>query len=173
MENMKLACSEVYCILEILGDNYKNKLPTKFLDFINQNRSVDYFLNIDGEDYENLNISKDALILVSFLNLKYWVEDEEEKLRLIEIYKKNDEKRNELINKYNNANWLNQAKYEENTIENSNTDPETSNTNIDTQEELNEENRKEQGKELVEIKKDSIFDKIKKIIKKFFYKKKE
>jgi len=117
MENMKLACSEVYCILEILGDSYKNKLPTKFLEFINQNRSLDYSLNIDGEDYDNLNISKDALVLVSFLNLKYWVEDEEEKQRLIEIYKKNDEKRSELQNKYNASNGLSQNLNEKSEIE--------------------------------------------------------
>lgn len=170
MENMKLACSEVYCILEILGDSYKNKLPTKFLEFINQNRSLDYSLNIDGEDYDNLNISKDALVLVSFLNLKYWVEDEEEKKRLIEIYKKNDEKRSELQNKYNVSNGLIQNLNEKSEIEIPK--EELENNEIAIKEEV-EKNTKEQGKELIEVKKDSIFDKIKKIIKKFFYKKKE
>ena len=148
MENIKLACSEVYCILELLGDSYKNKLPKKLLEFINQNRNENYYLTINNENYENFNISKDALVFISFLNLKYWVEDEEEKQRLIEIYKKNDEKRKEELNNYKNPNWLSKTK-EENT------------------------NTEEQGKELIEIKKDTIFDKIKNIIKKFFYKKKE
>ena len=173
MENIKLACSEVYCILELLGDTYKNKLPKKFLEFINQNRNIDFSLEIDNSDYENLKISKDALVLVSYLNLKYWVEDEDEKQRLLEIYKKNDEKKKELLNAYKDPNWLSKSNQEENNITTSKDELDSKIINKDIQNNFVEENTKEQGKDLIEIKKETIFDKIKKVIKKIFNKKKE
>ena len=151
MENVKLACSEVYCILEILGDSYKNKLPKKFLEFINLNRNTEFSLEINENEYQNLNISKDGLVLISFLNLKYWVDDENEKQRLIDIYKKNEEKKQENLNRYKQVDWLKQT----NNLE-------------------NEDNKKEeQTTELIEVKKFSFFDKIKSIIKNIFNKKKE
>lgn len=166
MENVKLACSEVYCILEILGDTYKNKLPDKFLEFINQNRNIDFSLEIDENEYKNLKISKDGLILISFLNLKFWVEDENEKQRLIEIYKSNDDKKQEKINKYKEQDWLKQPnKAENDEINTSQTINEITENKI-----TNEENKVESENALIEVKKVSFFDKIKTIIRKIFNK---
>lgn len=160
MENISLACSEVYCILEILGDSYKNKLPIKFLEFINQNREEDFSLEINENEYENMKISKDGLVLISFLNLKYWVEDESEKQRLIEIYKKNDEKREEKINKYKDSDWLKQSN-----LSDSKTD------NLEESTIVSDDNIKNQEKNaLIETKKISFIDKIKTFIKKIFNK---
>lgn len=169
MENIRLACSEVYCLLEILGDSYKNKLPIKFIEFINQNRNTAFSLEITENNYENLKISKDGLVLISFLNLKYWVEDENEKRRLIEIYKRNDEKKQEKLNSYKQPDWLKQSNKKEDEMK------VTSNTTITTieNEEQNEEGTKNENTALVEIKKVSFFDKVKAIIRKFFNKEKE
>lgn len=169
MENIRLACSEVYCLLEILGDSYKNKLPIKFIEFINQNRNTAFSLEITENNYENLKISKDGLVLISFLNLKYWVEDENEKRRLIEIYKRNDEKKQEKLNSYKQPDWLKQSNKKEDEMQ------VTSNTTITTieNEEQNEEGTKNENTALVEIKKVSFFDKVKAIIRKFFNKEKE
>lgn len=169
MENIRLACSEVYCLLEILGDSYKSKLPIKFIEFINQNRNTAFSLEITENNYENLKISKDGLVLISFLNLKYWVEDEKEQQRLIEIYKRNDEKKQEKLNRYKQPDWLKQSNKKEDEMQ------VTSNTTITTieNEEQNEDGIKNENTALVEIKKVSFFDKVKAIIRKFFNKEKE
>lgn len=166
MENISLACSEVYCLLEILGDSYKNKLPIRFLEFINQNRKEEFSLEINEneDEYTNLKISKDGLVLISFLNLKYWVEDETEKQRLIEIYKKNDEKSEENINRYKDPDWLKKSNQKDYSIENiateniENTNENRKNEKIDTQ------------NAMIELKKFSIIEKIKSVIKKIFNK---
>lgn len=170
MENIKLACSEVYCLLEILGDSYKNKLPNKFLDFINQNRNEDFSLEIDENQYENLKISRDGLVLISFLNLNYWVDDDEKK-KLIEIYKKNDEKKQEKINRYKQPDWLSQSNKKETTESVENND--IIETKNETVSENVEDNNRKNEKALIEVKNISFFDKIKNFIKNIFYKGKE
>lgn len=162
MENVRLACSEVYCLLEIFGDSYKNKLPNKFLEFINENRNPEFTLEINENEYENLKISKDGLVLISFLNLKYWVDDENEKQRLIEIYKKNDEIKQEKLNAYKQSDWLSQ------TNKNEETNEKIENLSLENNEKTQECNSEE--KSLSVIEKVSFFDKIKNIIKRIFNK---
>ena len=162
MENVRLACSEVYCLLEIFGDSYKNKLPNKFLEFINENRNPEFTLEINENEYENLKISKDGLVLISFLNLKYWVDDENEKQRLIEIYKKNDEIKQEKLNAYKQSDWLSQ------TNKNEETNEKIENLSLESNEKTQEYNSEE--KSLSVIEKVSFFDKIKNIIKRIFNK---
>lgn len=165
MENIKLACSEVYCLLEILGDAYKNKLPNKFIEFINENRNSDYSLEVNENNFENLKISKDGLVLISFLNLKYWVDDENEKQRLMEIYKKNDEIKQEKLNSYKQADWLSQTNKKESQEIIDEKIEETSFESVQ-----NTEKNKSEEKSLSLVTKISFFDKIKNIIRKIFNK---
>lgn len=163
MENIKLACSEVYCILEILGDSYKNKLPNKLIEFINKNRNTEFFLETKEKSFEDLKISKDGIVFISLLNLKYWEKDENEKQKLMEIYKKNDEKKQEKLNSYKNPDWL----------RNSNKKEEV-NYNQDTEDKLDKiASAENENMALIEVKKVTFFDKIKMIINKIFNKKKE
>lgn len=165
MENIKLACSEVYCLLEILGDTYKNKLPNKFLEFIDQNRNPEFSLEINENDYENLKISKDGLVLISFLNLNFWVKDENEKQRLIEIYKRNDEIKKEKLSAYQNPDWLSQTNKKENQII---TNEKIESISLEKQGNIEKNNSEEKSLSIIE--KVSLFDKIKNIIKKFLKK---
>lgn len=155
MNNLELACSEVYCILEILGDSYKKKLPKKLLEIINQNRKEDFSLEITEYNYENLNLSKDAIVFISLLNLKYWEEDEKEKLKLLEIYKRNEEKNQEKLNSYKNSDWL----------KNSNKNEEI---NYNQVAEDKKDFSRNDNMALVEVKKVTFFEKIKNIIRKIF-----
>ena len=94
MKDYSIAYSEVYFVLEALGDTYKNKIPKRFVEFINENRKKDYIMeDITEENISDLSVSRDALVILSLLNLNYWEEDENEKARLLEIYKQNDEKK--------------------------------------------------------------------------------
>lgn len=173
MENIRLACSEVYCILEALGESYKNKLPMKFLEFINQNRNIDFSLDINENEYENLKISKDGLVLISFLNLKYWVKDEKEKQKLIQIYKNNNDKKQEKINRYKQSDWLKQDYNTTYSISNMEIEKENTKKTSDEKIEVEEIKNIETDNYLIEIKRNSFFDKIRAIIRKIFNKKKE
>lgn len=104
MKDYSIAYSEVYFVLEALGDTYKNKIPKRFVEFINENRKKDYIMeDITEENISDLSVSRDALVILSLLNLNYWEEDENEKARLLEIYKQNDEKK---FGNYKEDDWL-------------------------------------------------------------------
>lgn len=98
--------TEVSYILNILGDNYKNKIPKKILECIYNNKNNNYKFNIDT-NIEEANISRNALIIISIFNLKYWENDEVEKERLRKIYNINEQIFQKKINEYKNNDWLN------------------------------------------------------------------
>ena len=97
VENVKqdIVYSEVYEILQLLGANYINKLPDKLYKEITKKRKISYLPKfiIKGKEIDESKISKDAVAILGFLNLKYFVDNEEEKKRIKEIWKA-DEKKN-------------------------------------------------------------------------------
>lgn len=101
--------TEVSYILNILGDNYKNKIPKKILECIYNNKNDNYKFNIDT-NIQGTNISRNTLIIISIFNLKYWENDENEKEKLRKIYNMNEQIFQKKINKYKNKDWLNNRK---------------------------------------------------------------
>ena len=95
--------TEVSYILDMLGTPYKNKLPTKILDLIYKNKNSNY-------EFDKTNISRNALIIISILNLKYWENNEDEKIKLKKIYARNEKIYQDKINEYKNENWLKKDK---------------------------------------------------------------
>lgn len=90
MKDYSKAYSEVYYILETLGDAFKTKLPVKLLKLIEYNKKKDFaFEEMIDEETGLLLVSRDALIMLSVFNMKYWEEDETEKEKLTEIYEEN------------------------------------------------------------------------------------
>lgn len=90
MKDYSKAYSEVYYILETLGDAFKTKLPIKLLKLIEYNKKKDFaFEEMIDEETGLLSVSRDALIMLSVFNMKYWEEDETEKEKLTEIYEEN------------------------------------------------------------------------------------
>lgn len=107
--NMKIAYAEVNQILDLLGNEYKNKIPEKIRNLFYEKEDKNYKINISSEkELRNSNISKTALTIISILNLKYWVTNKEEKQKLEDRYKENDKIFNEKINIYKKENWLKQ-----------------------------------------------------------------
>lgn len=100
--------AEVSWILETLGEQYIKKVPKKVLDVIysNKNENYKFDLNLKNE-ISKINISRNALIIISILNLKYWEENDSEKLKLKNVYDKNEQVYQAKINRYKNDNWLN------------------------------------------------------------------
>lgn len=85
------AYSEVYSFLNALGTYYISKIPDAVYDTIKENRDENYnpIFNKNESITEN-NISKEALSLISAINLQYWCHNEDEKKILKEAYINND-----------------------------------------------------------------------------------
>ena len=93
LKRMDKAYAEVYLFLEILGDEYKNKIPSKIYEVIRDFRDQNY--NPDIKDGKSL--SKEALVLISAFNLQYWCENPNEKQELKNIYVENAKKEKERL----------------------------------------------------------------------------
>ena len=83
-----VAYTEVLNILRHVEKEYYEKVPKKFIEFLEQNSLKYYrFYEPDGE----VKMSKLTEQILCYLNLEYW-SDEEEKKRLTKIYEENDKK---------------------------------------------------------------------------------
>ena len=132
-----------------MGDSYKNKIPPKLIKLFNEKKNINHKIFIDtNTKVEDIKLSRTTIIILSILNLKYWETNINKKMKLKTIYDQNEEKYQEKINIYKQDDWLkNRSK------------------NKQIKEVTNESS-------LIEIKKYSIFDKIKNFFKKILnYKK--
>lgn len=98
----KEAYSEICEFLDLLGDNYKNKVPNEMLILFEENKSDDYIPHINPNiPIKEQKLKEKTLTLISILYLKYWCEDEDEKEKLKKVYINNEIKyQNELKEKY-------------------------------------------------------------------------
>lgn len=103
--NMKLAYSEVYIFLNVLGKSYIEKISNTVYETIKNNRDLSYNPNIqivNGKLYYEF--SREALALISALNLQYFCNSETEKQEYMKIYIENEkqeqERLRELYNPY-------------------------------------------------------------------------
>ena len=86
------AYTEVSCVLDVLDPKYKEKIPKQVLDAIYNNKNNNHKFYIDvGMNIDDIQISRQALIIISILNLKYWEEDVEKQKKLKDCYYKNGE----------------------------------------------------------------------------------
>ena len=88
---MKKSYAEVGEILNVLGESYKEKLPFPLLKLFEKSaqETSDIFIN-QYSDFETVEISREALVIISILNLKYWEDNPNEKERLKKIYEENE-----------------------------------------------------------------------------------
>ena len=83
--------TEVIDILDNMEVKYKEMLPRKLMDFLNENKNLEYKKHVNPQiPLSEQNISKDAITILAMINLKYWVKDEKRKADLIEKYKANN-----------------------------------------------------------------------------------
>ena len=101
MENM-LAYAEIDEILNLLEDDYRERVPKKVRDFFKEEKMKDYHPEIDIEKpLIAQNLKRETMVLLAILNLNYWCENEEEKQRFLNELDKNEEEKKELEEKYN------------------------------------------------------------------------
>lgn len=102
--NSRKTYSEIFEILNILGKEAIDKLPHKLYSLIENEMDKEYkpFLLDENGLVDETKISQEAIALFAVLNMKYLMEDEEEKKELLKIYRKNEENyQTELREKYN------------------------------------------------------------------------
>ena len=110
MENM-LAYAEIDEILNLLEDNYRERVPKKVIDFFKEEKMKDYHPEIDIEKpLIEQNLKRETIVLLAILNLNYWCENEEEKQRFLNELDKNEEEKKELEEKYNPDNLFKKEK---------------------------------------------------------------
>lgn len=150
--NSRKTYSEIYEILNILGKEAIDKLPHKLYVFIEKNMDKEYKPNLLNEEglIDETKISQETIALFAILNMKYFMQDEEEKKKLMQIYRKNEEKyQAELREKYN-------------------PDIIFKDKNINITQNIQEESNEEHSKNLpIEIKKQNIFKRLLSFIKTF------
>lgn len=102
------AYAEVNEILNILGYEYTKKIPLKILRAIRRckNKEAKNIVNPNLYPYE-MNISREALTIISIFNLKYWT-DNSKKDYLKSKYFQNEVKFQKKVNRYKDDNWLNE-----------------------------------------------------------------
>lgn len=96
----KRVFSEVDAFLDIIDEEYKNKIPIKLRDLFKENKDKDYHpvyhVNIPIEEQ---NIKKETIAMIGLLHLNYWCETEKEKNELRNVFLDNQKKYEEKINK--------------------------------------------------------------------------
>lgn len=105
-ENSKLAYSEVYAIINLLEDEYLDKIPKKIINFFDEEREKNYIPVIDvNVSLLKQNLQRETMILLTILKLNYWCNSEEEKQEIRENLYRNQQikikKQKELEEQYN------------------------------------------------------------------------
>lgn len=113
--------SEMYAILDALGEEYINRIPKKLYNLICEQRDFEYTPNLmtnKGILNESL-ISRETLALFAVLNTQYFMKTEEEKQEYMRILKNNErEYQIEQMQKYNPENLFRKNEdFEENSKE--------------------------------------------------------
>lgn len=114
--------SEVYNILNLLGESYIKKLPVSLFNMIMEEKREDYNPKYDSKiNLEQQNIKRETLAMIALFHLNYWCNSEEEKNEVKTLFKTNDEKHQaDIREKYNPDNLFKKRglKQEENVLTN-------------------------------------------------------
>jgi hypothetical protein len=90
-ERTKEIYSEVYQVLNLLGNEYINKLPNSLFNMLKEKKNIDYTPQyIEDIPLYKQNIKKETLAIIALLHLNYWCDNEKEKIELKQILKNNE-----------------------------------------------------------------------------------
>lgn len=83
--------SEVFSILQMLGNKYIEKVPKGLMEIIESRRDTKYNPKyINSEPLENQGISRETLSMIALIHLNYWCDSDIEKSELKEVLKSNE-----------------------------------------------------------------------------------
>lgn len=107
IDNM-LAYAEVDEILNLLEDEYANKIPEKVRNFFKEEKMQDYQPEINVKiPLTEQNLKRETMVILAILNLNYWCESEGEKEEFRKELAENEKEGKELEEKYNPDNLFN------------------------------------------------------------------
>lgn len=120
--NSCLAYSEVYEILNLLEDEYKERVPKKVIEFFEEEMDKEYSPIIDVNiPLDKQNLKRETMVLLAILNLNYWCDSEEEKQEILNGFAENEKLKQlaekELAEKYNPDNLFKKRENFETTTE--------------------------------------------------------
>ena len=103
---IKKAYSEVYEILKMVDKEYFDRIPKKFVEFLEREKDNNYIPNINEYiPLEEQKLLNDTINILAMIKLDYWCSSEEEKSELLKLLNENEKKHRENINeKYNPEN---------------------------------------------------------------------
>lgn len=99
----KEAYAEVYYIICLLEEEFRNKLPNELIKFFEREKSeeIEDIIN-PNIPLEEQNLLQETINILAMLKLNYWCFDENEKQDLIKLLDENEKKyQEELEKKYN------------------------------------------------------------------------
>lgn len=110
----RTAYAEVEAILNILEDEYVNKIPQKVRKFFSDEKIEDYrpVINVNVPLTEQ-NLKRETMILLAILNLNYWYENKNEKQEFLNELSQNENERKKLEEKYSPDNLFKNKKNEQ------------------------------------------------------------
>lgn len=92
--------SEVYSLLDMLGEDYISRLPKSLFNMIKEEKLDSYNPKYTSDmDLSKQNIKKDTFAMISLLHLKYWCDSDKEKEHLLKLFQYNEEKHQEELRK--------------------------------------------------------------------------
>ena len=94
--------SEVYQVLNLLGNEYIDKLPKSLFNMLEEKRNINYEPKYTEDlPLNKQNIKKETLSIIALLHLNYWCENVNEKNELNQMFKNNEDRyQDELRKKY-------------------------------------------------------------------------
>ena len=79
--------SQVYSILNMLGETYKNKVPKKVLNVIENAKLDTYIPKYNPRiDLRQQDVMKESLAMIALIYMRCWCESEDEKLELKRMF---------------------------------------------------------------------------------------
>ena len=95
--------SEVYSVLQMLGNKYIEKVPHGLMEIIETRRDITYNPKyINSEELENQGISRESLSMIALIHLNYWCDSEVEKSELKGVLLTQDDSIDKKIEKAKN-----------------------------------------------------------------------
>ena len=116
----ELAYAEVDAILELLEDEYVNRIPAQVREFFKKEKNKEYILNIRSDiGLDGQKIKAETISLLTLLQINYLCDSEEERKEILKELQENDRlKEEESREKYNPdnifKNRINKLEKEEN-----------------------------------------------------------
>lgn len=113
--NTKNAYAEVFAVINLLEEDFKNKLPNQLIELFKNEKSEIHEIDINPNiPLEEQNLLQETIDILAMLKLNYWCFNEEEKQELLNLLNENEKKyQEELKEKYNSDNLFKNKNVEE------------------------------------------------------------